>query len=151
MADVVLDEIANASLYFALGPRIRKALEFIRSTPLSALPVGRQAIDGDTIVASVADYTTKDEAAGRWEAHRTHIDIQTVISGEELIGVAPLASLRAEPYDDIQDILFASGQGDVVTLTAGRFVVLFPHDAHMPGLRIGAPAPVRKLVIKIRC
>ena len=42
-----------------------------------------------------------------------------------------------------------TGQGDVVTLTGGTFALLFPHDAHMPRLALGAPEPVKKIVIKI--
>ena len=138
-------------MYFALSPGIRKALEFMRDTPLTSLPLGRHAIDGDRVVAGIAEYATRDEFDSRWEAHRRHIDVQAVITGEELMGVAPLEALIVEPYDDANDILFATGQGDYVRLTPGRFVVLFPHDGHMPGLQISEPAHVRKLVIKIRC
>jgi YhcH/YjgK/YiaL family protein len=147
---VILDDLPRANLYFALSPGIRKALEFLQSTPPASLKPGRHVIDGDAVVAGVADYATRDEFDSRWEAHRKHIDIQLVLSGEELVGVAPLDNLIAEPYNDANDILFASGQGDLLKLTPGRFLVLFPHDAHMPGLQVGEPAPVRKLVVKVR-
>ena len=39
--------------------------------------------------------------------------------------------------------------GDRVTATAGTFVVFYPHDAHMPGLALGKPSPVRKVVVKV--
>lgn len=147
---MILDDLSRAELYCALSPGIRKALEFLRTTPLTTLSLGRHSIDGDAVVAAIAEYATKDAAKTRWEAHRQHIDVQAVLRGEELVGVAPLESLVAEPYDEANDILFAAGQGDLVKLTPGRFLVLFPHDGHMPGLQIGAPAPVRKLVVKIR-
>jgi YhcH/YjgK/YiaL family protein len=34
-------------------------------------------------------------------------------------------------------------------LQKGNFALLFPQDAHMPGLAIGSPAPVKKIVLKI--
>ena len=32
----------------------------------------------------------------------------------------------------------------------GLFAVFFPQDAHMPGLAVDQPEPVKKMVIKIR-
>jgi biofilm protein TabA len=32
----------------------------------------------------------------------------------------------------------------------GTFLVFWPEDGHMPGIAVDAPAPVRKVVIKIR-
>ena len=48
-----------------------------------------------------------------------------------------------------EDFRLLAGEGDRVTAAAGTFVVFFPHDAHMPGLALGEPAPVRKVVVKV--
>jgi len=41
------------------------------------------------------------------------------------------------------------GAGDYLTVGAGQFVILWPGDAHMPGIAAGVPGPVRKVVVKI--
>jgi YhcH/YjgK/YiaL family protein len=147
---VILDDRSRASLYFGLHPRLRTALTFLQGTALEELSPGRHAIDGDDVFAMVSDYDTRTEGESQWEAHRVHVDVQYVIQGRERIGVAPLHALHLDPYDAEKDILFARGAGEFVTLTQGRFIVLFQHDAHMPGIVDGAREPVRKLVIKVR-
>ncbi|MEQ1868708.1 MAG: YhcH/YjgK/YiaL family protein [Vicinamibacterales bacterium] len=146
---MILDDLACASTYFDLSPRLKIALEYLQSTDLSQLPPGRHDVDGDRVFASVADYETRAEHETRWEAHRRHIDVQVVIAGEELIGITPLQAVDADPYDADRDVLFGSGPGEFLRLTPGRFIVLFPHDAHRPGVRASESSSVRKLVIKI--
>ncbi len=147
---MILDDVSRASLYFGLHPRLRTALTFLQSDRAHALPPGRHVVDGDDVFALVSDYDTKPEAESIWEAHRQHVDVQCVLSGEEWMGVAALESLDRDPYDAERDILFARGAGEFVSLKPGRFVVLFQHDAHMPGVAPPAPSRVRKLVIKVK-
>ncbi|MBT7598814.1 MAG: DUF386 family protein, partial [Gemmatimonadetes bacterium] len=35
-------------------------------------------------------------------------------------------------------------------MQAGQFIVLWPQDAHMPGMAIDSPAPVKKAVFKVK-
>ena len=42
-----------------------------------------------------------------------------------------------------------SGQAEFLTLGPGEFMLLWPGDAHMPGIAVGDPAPIKKLVVKI--
>lgn len=146
---MILDSLDHSSQYERLNSRLAKAFRFLRDTALAELTPGRYEIDGAKVFALVSDYETKSIEASRWEAHRRHIDVQLVATGQERVGVAPLDTLTLEPYDDEKDILFASGEGEFVTLVPGRFVVLFPHDAHMPGVMSGDSVPVRKIVVKV--
>ncbi len=135
-----------------MHPRLHTALAFLQSGQAHALPPGRHVVDGDDVFAIVSDYDTKPQAESVWEAHRQHVDVQCLLSGEEWIGVTALETLDSDPYDAEKDILFARGTGEFVSLRPGRFVVLFQHDAHMPGVTAPAPAAsrVRKLVIKVK-
>ena len=146
---MVVDSLDNARLYAPLGARIAKALEYLVSANLAAAPVGRYDLDGDSVFVLVQDYTTKTEGDGQWERHRRYIDLQVVVSGSERIGYAPVALLEEGPYDADRDIAFLTGRGSFVTLSAGQFMLLWPDDAHMPGIEAGQPAPVRKVVVKI--
>lgn len=146
---MVLDRIDRADTYHHLSPLLAAALTHLARTDWGSCAPGRHAIDGTRLVAIVSDYETRPADAVPWEAHRRHIDVQYVHSGLERIGHAPLSTLQAGPYDDERDLLPASGPGGFVTLTAGMFAILWPHDAHRPGIAVEAPARVRKIVLKV--
>jgi biofilm protein TabA len=146
---MILDDLDHADQYRRLGSRFARAFQFLRETDLVALAPGRHDIEGARVFALVSDYDTKPREASVWEAHRRHVDVQYVPSGRELVGVAPLEALDTQPYDADKDVLFATGAGEFVTLSPGRFVVLFPQDGHMPGVSIDGPQAVRKVVVKI--
>ena len=146
---MIFDQLSNAHLYAALGRPIETALEYLKRTDLAGLSPGRHEIEGVGIYASVSEYTTKLPDAGRWEAHRRYIDLQYVVHGTERIGHAPVDMLRAEPYDEEKDVMWLSGDGQFVTLVPGDFMLLFPTDAHMPGMAVDAPVAVKKVVVKI--
>lgn len=147
---MILDDLAHAEQYRGLGPGFDRALRYLRTTNLGALETGRHDIDGDNVFALVSDYETKPRQACAWEAHRRHADVQYVHTGTEQMGVAALPTLAAGPYDEEKDVLFAKGSGEFFALRPNRFVILFPHDAHMPGVSAAEPATVRKIVIKVR-
>jgi YhcH/YjgK/YiaL family protein len=147
---VVIDQLANAHLHRPLGPRITRALDFLLSTDPTRLELGRHDIDGDNVYALVSEYRPKRQEEGRWEAHRRYIDLQCVASGRERVGFAPLDRLTPEPYDEAKDIMRLEGAGDFLTLEPGQFMLLWPGDAHMPGIAIGEPVTVKKVVVKIR-
>ena len=146
---MVKDVLALHERYRCLGPRFARAFDFALETDFTALPDDAYPVGGDDVRASVQRYSTKAPGEGRWEAHRTHIDLQMVVSGEEHIGVAPLGRLLAEPYDAERDLLWLTGEGDNVTLRPGDFVLLWPEDGHMPGMAIADSVPVLKVVFKI--
>lgn len=146
---MIVDVIENARLYAGVGARIARALEWMALTDLGALAPGRVEIDGDRLFALVSDYTSKPQTEGRWEAHRRYLDLQIVAAGVERIGYGPVTSLVAGDYIAEKDIVWLEGDGSFVTMTPGRFMLLWPGDAHMPGIAAGEPSPVRKVVVKI--
>lgn len=146
---MVVDRLACAATYHGLSPLLRRALQHLAETDWHALPPGRHDVDGSRLFAIVSDYDTKPADDVPWEAHRRYIDVQYVLSGVERIGHAPLSRLDAGAYDDGRDLLPASGPGEFVTLDAGAFAILFPQDAHRPGVAVDAPQPVRKVVLKV--
>ncbi len=104
----------------------------------------------EAIMPIVQEYDTKPLADGFLETHTRYIDIQYLITGEELIGYAPLAGQAVHtPYDTDKDIAFLEGAADPIRVQQGQFAVFFPHDAHMPGRTMGEPKRVRKVVIKV--
>ena len=153
MRRMVKDLLSLSHRYRSLGTRFVRAFDFAKATDFAAMPDGTYPVDGPDgsgdVRVLVQRYTTKPAHEGRWEAHRAHIDLQMVLTGEESVGIAPIGRLVAEPYDAEKDILWLTGEGDRVTLRPGEFMLLWPEDAHMPSIAIGAPVPVLKLVFKI--
>lgn len=146
---MVSDLLSNAPRYAALGRRVARGLRFLAETDLATLAVGRHEIDGERLFVLVSEYVPKAQATCRWEAHRKYIDLQYVVSGVERIGVAPAASMRETGCEADRDLVWLEGEGDFLTLGAGRFVLLWPGDAHMPGVATDPPESVRKVVVKI--
>ncbi len=148
---MILDDLENAGSYSCLGPRFERAFEYLRTSDLTATADGRHAIDGEEIAAIVQSYSTKPVEEGRWEAHRKYADIQYVVSGVELVGVAQLHTMEVtEDYDGDGDVAFFAGTGQRFVLAAGQFAIFLPQDVHMPGLILERPQTVRKVVMKVR-
>jgi biofilm protein TabA len=142
-----------AKAYFKNSERWNKAFAFLKDNDLKKLELKRYDIDGNNLFVLVSEYSTKNPETTRFEAHKNYIDIQYVVSGSELIGIAPLASQDAvlQPYDAAKDIEFVSiKKGKMVQANPATFFVFFPEDAHMPGLKEETNAPVRKIVVKIK-
>jgi biofilm protein TabA len=146
---VVLDHLNRRALYAGLSPGIDRALEHLAATDWSHTLPGRYEINGDRLFAIVSSYETQPLERVPWEAHRRYIDVQYLVAGAERIGYAELTSLTAGEYDAHRDCLSASGAGGTVALTAGSFAILFPHDAHRPGVDLDRSTRVRKVVVKV--
>lgn len=147
---MIFDTLDNAHLYFGCGKRLEKGLRFLADTDLAKLPNGKHPIDGSDLYAIVQEYDSKPRDKGAWEAHRRYIDIQYIAAGVERMGFANIKQVNPGAYNEEKDMLPAEGQGDFVTVPAETFVIFHPHDVHMPGLAVDAPAHVRKVVVKVR-
>lgn len=147
-----LDAIADQ---IKLTPELQKALGFLRQPGLSDLPVGRADIDGTAVYALVQAYETLPVGEViRCEAHRQYLDIQYIAEGIEVMGYVPIRALLEptayNPEKDVWHGMVAAGQAALVRVGAGQAAVFFPTDAHAPKLASGAPAPVKKVVVKVR-
>lgn len=146
---MVTDHISRADIYAALGASFQDAFAFLGHGDLGTIPAGTYELDGRRVYAVVQDYQSKRAEEGKWEAHRKYIDLQYVVSGRERFGYAPAGRMAAGPYDEERDLERPDGDGAFVELRAGDFMLLWPGEAHMPGMAIGEPAEVRKVVVKI--
>ena len=147
---MIIDRMENSAKYACLGSRIQSALSFLQENNFSQSAPGRYELDGAALYYLVQEYTPKPVAAGVPEAHRNYIDIQYVAQGEEFIGYADLSQMQAGEYLAEKDFQQAQGKMDLVRVPAGSFMILYPNDAHMPGLTTGAEGPVRKVVVKVK-
>jgi len=147
---MIVDHLRNAPQYYGLGPRFERALRWLAATDLAAAAPDRYALEGEDVFALVQEYQSKGADQGFWEAHRKYADVQYMVSGTEDIGYAPTAAMAAGSYDEGRDFLKLEGEGTFLEMPAGYFMVLFPQDAHMPGMALGSPSLVKKAVVKVR-
>lgn len=150
---MILDEFENWPRY-ALGPAWEKAMAFAAALPRDAADGEYPILERD-VYAVVFGYQTKDHATAVLEAHTRYVDVQIPLSGRELHGRYPAASLApSTAYDPERDVrFFHHPQPYSVSylIQAGQFAVYFPQDAHMThGWAAGVPEPMRKVVIKVR-
>src|SRR4051812_33835869 len=105
--DVIFDQLNECEPYRKLGERFAAGFDYLRSTVFETVADGKYAIDGEDLFAIVQSYATKPREQGRWEAHRHYADIQYLISGSEVMGIAPLGQMTVqEPYVREKDVEF---------------------------------------------
>lgn len=129
-----------------------KVFEFISKNDLVNLAVAKYTIDGDNVFAPVSEYETKLPADGKWEAHKKYLDIQIVLSGKELIGIAPIEkSTVVVPYNETKDVMFVEPTVEKdYHAQPGTFFIFFPTEAHRPNMMDGEQVKVKKIVFKVK-
>ncbi|USF25985.1 putative protein YhcH [Firmicutes bacterium ASF500] len=148
---MIYDTLAHLESYRGIHPGVMKGLELLRDTDFSRMEDGRYEVDGGDLFFMLQSYDTKP-VNDTPEAHKKYIDIQFLISGGELMGVGPLEEMDREVEARPEgDIWFYNGPLSRLLLAGDRFTVLWPGDAHAPGIALdGKPAPCRKCVVKVK-
>lgn len=153
LPDASINRKEFAVSYFKNKERWDKAFVFLKSRDLANLEIKRHDIDGNNLYATVTDYLTKNIEDARFEEHKKYIDIQYVINGSEMMGIAPVSMIKEVlvPYDAIKDIEFMTvTQNSEIKATPERFFIFFPSDLHRPGVKVGENSQVRKMVVKVK-
>ena len=148
---MIIDKLENVKQYSFKYEGIYKAFEFLRHTDLINLGEGKHDIDNDDLFALVNTSNTT-EIAGRYpEAHKKYIDVQYIVSGEELFGYAPYNNQKIQKeYFEARDIFFCFAETTFVKLEQGMFAIVFPGDLHLPVIKFKEVSPVKKIVIKVK-
>ncbi len=147
-----IEEMAGQAVF---SEAMRKGMTWLTSVLGQDLPDGRVDIDGAEVYALVQSYTGKPHSdQPRFEAHRCYIDVQAVVAGEEAFGWAPIEALQpTDEYNPDKDVIHGVVPAELavfVPLHAGEAMILYPADAHAPGLALDEPIPVKKIVLKVR-
>lgn len=156
-------DFGKFSRFLSEDDRFRPAIDYLRSC-LSGSSADALRISGiepgqmsklpleNGSVAMEQAYRSRPRVDCFFETHRLYIDVQCVISGEEIIDVLPAAGLDVvKPYRPEKDVAIYKdpGPGERLRLGPGSIAVFFPEDAHMPGQWLDGPVLVRKTVIKV--
>ncbi|EOW1329122.1 YhcH/YjgK/YiaL family protein [Klebsiella aerogenes] len=139
-------------LQSCLPDALRQAIEHVKAHVNEATPLGKHDIDGNNLFYLISEDSTEPQAERRAEYHARYLDIQIVLRGQEGMTFSTLPA--GEPQTDWladKDIAFlAEGAHEkTVILNEGDFVVFYPGEVHKPLCAVGAPAKVRKAVVKV--
>ena len=139
---MIFDEKQNLDFYRNLGieGRYAKAVDFLKNTDLAALEPGKYEIDGKDVYANVTAYTTIPWEEAKYE-------------GSEVMTYAPAHEMTVKtPYNPDKDVVFFENttEGLQVVVKAGQYLIFNPWDAHKPKAANGAPAPIKKVIVKIK-
>jgi biofilm protein TabA len=97
-------------------------------------------------------YEPKQRPDGFFESHRTYIDVQVIVAGEELMEVEDISRLTvAQPYLAERDLIkYAdTAVASVLRMRTGDLAIFHPEDGHMPSLYWRGSGLVRKTVVKV--
>lgn len=148
---IIYDTLSNIERYKGLSAAIDVAIRFLKSEDLLNLPEGRVEIDGETVYANHFSYTTAPlPPSSVFEAHEHYLDLHVVIEGEEKVGLTPIEDLTNPEVQTDQDaVLYTGVPQEMLSLSPGQFLLLYPGEGHLPKLVNEAPCYVNKLVVKI--
>lgn len=140
--------------YGQMSAKLDKAFAWLKSNDLTSIEPGQTVVvDAERISAQIQAYQSLHPKEMHFEAHRSYIDIQLVVSGRETIYWAPLARLPRinTPYNYDKDVVFFEDPEISVPLRleAGDYAVFFPTDGHKPKCVVTEPESVTKIVVKV--
>lgn len=145
-----VDDLSNIhSIPARLRHYMQMALKLFESQPAP----GRYELDRERAFVVIAEGKTQPAEALRPEVHARYLDVQFLLSGQERMGYR-VKLMTDAPDDDMletKDLAFFNQVADeqFVDLQPNEFVIFWPGEAHRPMCAIGAPARVRKAVLKV--
>ena len=146
---MIYGNLADAPFYRGIHPRLDVVLDLLTPAYLSAADTQRTELDGEALFVTRFDVETSADEARLFEYHRKYLDVFVTVRGRERVDIAaPDAIAVSEQHGD-----YWGGSGvpeQSVLLMPGRFLVLFPGDAHRPGMAAaGESESISRVVFKI--
>ncbi len=133
--------------YADVIPGLAEAVEAVNNLQ-STEPAKYPIPNGRVMVQQI---TKKPWKGAVMEAHREYLDIQYMWKGSEVMGWAPIDTVKeTEAYTAEKDFGKYEGEHTPVEIKEGYCYVVFPEDAHAPGLYIDEPGELTKVVVKLK-
>lgn len=134
--------------YAPIIPGLEEAVK--AANEITDWSVGTVQLSGGNKIL-VQEMDTKSTEGKLCEAHRDYLDIQYIVEGEEVVGWAPLETLTLDgEFNTAKDKGMYAGPVDYMRIGAGYCYVVYPEDAHMPGVHLDEPHHIKKLVLKLK-
>ena len=135
-----------------LPEALRQAIAQVKAEVTDATALGKHSLDGDRAFYLVSEDMTEPFEKRRAEYHARYLDIQIVLKGQEgmTFSTQPAGAPETDWLTDKDIAFLPEGKEEkTVILNEGDFVVFYPGEVHKPLCAVGAPAKVRKIVVKM--
>lgn len=143
---MIIDKIENRGLY-RLPKQMQEALDYFASHDLTELEVGKYELPNG-LTMKVDEYVPTGEERS-YEGHEAISHLRYLVSGSERLGYANKGEMTFVELVKEDKALYA-GQGSILRITPGTFVVLYPQDCHMLKLKDGEQIRVRKVSVSLK-
>lgn len=148
---MIIDSLKNIAQYKMI-PELSRVIDSIVQGNWKEFPLGKTEMDGEHLFVYMQEYDSKEAKEVRGESHRRYIDLQCVISGEEIIGYQVLEGQKVLEEIPEKDVVFYPNTDMTkLRMRAGMFAVFFPGEIHAPCQISGQRERVKKAVFKIEC
>ncbi len=143
-----------AAHYAAHPERWKTVFNYLATQDLKNVALGVSELTPDVRLI-VQEYETRPIVTADkvlYERHKKYIDVQCIITGEEMHGASKQGTgVECIPYKDSDDIMFYTVY-DVpfYIIRSGYFTIFFPDDMHTTNYGFGDVTNVRKLVFKVK-
>ncbi|MDY6596317.1 YhcH/YjgK/YiaL family protein, partial [Clostridioides difficile] len=124
--------------------------EYAKDNSLIDYEKGTYTIDGDDIFVNIVEYKTCEKEDRFWEAHKKYIDVHLMLDGCERIDINFIENLEQKIYEEKGDFLPLDGKNNgYMELRKGDFLVCYPEDAHMTGIKVLEKENIKKAIFKV--
>ena len=145
---MICARLSDAPAYRGIHPRLDRVLGLLKSDFLETVGTQRLELEGEALYVTRFDVTSSADEARLFEYHRRYLDLFVCVRGHERVDLAsPEALTLREQKDDYWGGSAAAEQS--LLLAPGSFLVLFPGDAHRPGMAVERPEQLSRIVFKI--
>ena len=145
---MIYAKLTDAPDYRGIHPRLDCVLELLNPEFLAAVGTEKQCLEGENLFVTRFDVTTSPDQSRLFEYHRRYLDVFVTLCGQERVDIADPGMLNL--CEQRGDYWGAEGKAEQsVILMPERFLVLFPGDAHRPGMAAGREENISRVVFKI--
>lgn len=149
---MIYGNIDELKFYKGISKYLDEAIDYIILGRYKEYKLGKNIINGEKVFFNFDEGTiTRNIANPDFEYHRKYIDIHLILEGEEnIVYGSSENSTEITPYSTEKDVGFLKSKTELkFYMNKGRFLIVFPHEAHMALISVKEPKLIKKLVFKI--
>lgn len=146
--EMIYDKLERIGLYAASIPYLGELAEELKAIDLNTIKAGTYYTKKSSIRYMVQEYMTVEKKQP--EVHAEYMDVQILLEGNERFTAFRAIDTLPDSFSKADDIgFFDIEDGIDFHLRRKTFIIVYPYEAHIPGLSLEKPEDVRKIVAKI--
>ncbi|MGL4520655.1 MAG: YhcH/YjgK/YiaL family protein [Phocaeicola sp.] len=147
---MIITTLKDCSRYENLHPKFKMLFDYMKSTEILHLPLGRIELCGEELFINNVEPAALTKEEQPLELHESYIDVHMLFSGKESMGWLPTDKITSysKPYEADEDCaLTADTPTTYIVLKPYDMAIVYPEDAHAPLIGTGK---IRKMIAKVK-